>query len=272
MDTLKSTPSIVTVTNATPATPPSSSQHYKQLALNQATLNEIQALQLCASRHVVRLTSLFHNTDTQTYTLCFVNEGVDLSTLLTDGSPLANALPIFQDIVAAVSFLHSQSYCHRDIKPSNIIYHSMDQTIRLADFGFACDSSQPLTGAVGSPGYMPPEMFTHPMVGYDGNKADVWSCGVLLVELTLGSAVFEAKWMRVGPFSDIGAMDTGSFQTKMLRALTSLKDLGREEKSKTAHYSEEIGRVFRKTVCLQVDRRFSVSELLESVVGLSTCA
>ena len=62
----------------------------------------------------------------------------------------------------------------------------------LSDFGYACrcddqDESQ-LEGAVGSPGFFAPEMFLSKN-GYNGRLVDVWSMGVILVEMMLGVQV-----------------------------------------------------------------------------------
>ena len=115
-----------------------------------------------------------------------------------------------------------------------------------------------LSGAKGSPGFFAPEMFTEAQ--YDGGKADVWSLGVVFMEMILGSDVFEQKWMSVGPFANIEHTTKDVFHIRILRALKSLRDLERNDV-----YSQAIGLVFRHTVCYQPRRRWCVQEVQKMV-------
>ena len=133
-------------------------------------------------------------------TLILHNEGIDLHKLLTTVDiSRENRLDLYLQLVSAVAFLHSEdegyeAYCHRDLKPSNAVVKiesTMSEKhhhLRLADFGYACPvdptGTEQLSGACGSPGFYAPEMFTSD--AYDGREADVWSLGVILMELMLG--------------------------------------------------------------------------------------
>lgn len=65
-------------------------------------------------------------------------------------------------VLSALESAHAAGIVHRDVKPSNIMVRPGDR-VKLADFGIARATDDPgLTqtgGIMGSPGYMPPELF-----------------------------------------------------------------------------------------------------------------
>ena len=86
---------------------------------------------------------------------------------------------------------HIYSLCsHRDLKPENILLDS-DNNVKLCDFGMcALDIHNKLfTTSCGSPHYASPEVIEGDE--YDGTKADIWSCGVILYALVSGKLPFD---------------------------------------------------------------------------------
>ena len=246
----------------------SDSIHLKSLSLdcNQksaAAIHEINILLKCASPFVVRLRHVVYQKEQQMVTLVMLNEGIDLREILLkqSGSKLDDATKIMADVVSCLCYIHNKlNICHRDLKPSNILISPSTGQLRLADFGFATDATRMLSGAVGSPGFIAPEMMLSEF--YDGRASDIWSCGVLYAECILGSEIFEEHWMRQGPFSpDSMQRESGAFQVRMLRALRHLRDLERRDNC----YSADIGRIFRRTVVLQPKRRCNAQELSEEL-------
>uniref|UniRef100_A0AC35U777 Protein kinase domain-containing protein n=1 Tax=Rhabditophanes sp. KR3021 TaxID=114890 RepID=A0AC35U777_9BILA len=96
----------------------------------------------------------------------------------------------FNQIVCAVAYCHSRNICHRDLKLENIMIDESDN-VRLIDFGFSTNSTENLTDYCGSPPYTAPEVLFGEM--YNGKKADVWSLGILLFVLVVGSFPYPSQ-------------------------------------------------------------------------------
>ena len=102
--------------------------------------------------------------------------------------PLEEAMKLFRQIIYGVDFLHSRSICHRDLKPENILLDQCNN-VKIADFGFArWLKSETTKTSCGSPHYAAPEVVRG--VPYQGKKADIWSCGVILFALLAGRLPF----------------------------------------------------------------------------------
>lgn len=101
----------------------------------------------------------------------------------------------FRQIISALDFCHSHSICHRDLKPENLLLDEKNN-IKIADFGMASlqPSGSMLETSCGSPHYACPEVIRGEK--YDGRRADVWSCGVILYALLVGALPFDDDNLR----------------------------------------------------------------------------
>ncbi|XP_004492544.1 CBL-interacting protein kinase 18-like [Cicer arietinum] len=98
----------------------------------------------------------------------------------------------FQQLVSAVDFCHSRGVYHRDLKPENLLLDE-NENLKISDFGLStfvesnCKDGL-LHTTCGTPAYVSPEVINRK--GYDGSKADIWSCGVILFVLLAGYLPF----------------------------------------------------------------------------------
>lgn len=88
-------------------------------------------------------------------------QGGTLTRRLADGAmPLNLALPILQQIAAALDEAHAHGVVHRDLKPDNILFDQYGAAF-LTDFGIVklAESNATFTdgGVVGTPRYISPE-------------------------------------------------------------------------------------------------------------------
>ncbi|XP_073311652.1 CBL-interacting protein kinase 2-like [Primulina huaijiensis] len=98
----------------------------------------------------------------------------------------------FQQLISAVDFCHSRGVYHRDLKPENLLLDE-NGNLKVSDFGLsALAESKRQDGLLhttcGTPAYVAPEVINRR--GYDGSKADIWSCGVILYVLLAGYLPF----------------------------------------------------------------------------------
>eukprot|EP01064_Diplonema_japonicum_P027429 TRINITY_DN3960_c0_g1_i1.p1 TRINITY_DN3960_c0_g1~~TRINITY_DN3960_c0_g1_i1.p1 ORF type:complete len:535 (+),score=54.07 TRINITY_DN3960_c0_g1_i1:126-1730(+) len=88
-------------------------------------------------------------------------------------------------LVDVLGYLHNHGLLHRDIKSDNVLVDPSGKLV-LADFGFGADMAdgrKKRETVVGTPYWMAPEVIRGEP--YD-DKADIWSLGILLLELVDG--------------------------------------------------------------------------------------
>uniref|UniRef100_V5E9H3 Serine/threonine-protein kinase ATG1 n=1 Tax=Kalmanozyma brasiliensis (strain GHG001) TaxID=1365824 RepID=V5E9H3_KALBG len=110
---------------------------------------------------------------------------------------------ILTQLAAALEFMRGRDIVHRDIKPQNLLLQPPDAAflalgnpreipqMKVADFGFARHLGVNTLAETlcGSPLYMAPEILRFEK--YDA-KADLWSVGAVLFEMTVGKPPFKA--------------------------------------------------------------------------------
>ena len=174
-------------------------------------------------------------------------EGPTLAERLEHGAlPLAESVAIARRIAEALEAAHAKGIVHRDLKPQNV-KASLDGRVKVLDFGLAkaldpnaagssaasqlAHSPTITVGAtlqgviLGTAAYMSPEQAKGLPVD---KRTDIWSLGVLLLEMLTGKRVFEgdtvtetlAAVLRAEiPLSELPAGTPGSIRRLLRRCL-----------------------------------------------------
>uniref|UniRef100_A0A8C6V0N9 Si:dkey-16p21.7 n=1 Tax=Neogobius melanostomus TaxID=47308 RepID=A0A8C6V0N9_9GOBI len=157
---------------------------------------EIAILKLIEHPHVLKLHDVYENNKYLYLVLEHVSGGELFDYLVKKGRLTPKeARKFFRQIISALDFCHSHSICHRDLKPENLLLDEKNN-IRIADFGMASlqVGDNLLETSCGSPHYACPEVIRGEK--YDGRRADVWSCGVILFALLVGALPFDHDNLR----------------------------------------------------------------------------
>lgn len=129
-------------------------------------------------------------------------DGPDLSTILKQRGrlPLNEALPLLEDVAAALDYAHSQGVVHRDIKPSNVMVEHItgsgqNRTTRgvLMDFGiaksYAAGTRLTQSGMIGTLDYISPEQIQGS--SEVDARADTYSFGAMTYQVLTGEMPFK---------------------------------------------------------------------------------
>ncbi|MGE0191580.1 MAG: bifunctional serine/threonine-protein kinase/formylglycine-generating enzyme family protein [Planctomycetota bacterium] len=155
------------------------------------------------------------------YTMRFLRGRQTLAKALDDvrGASIEQRLALlepFLKVCDTIRYAHSKRVLHRDLKPENIVLGTYGEVV-VIDWGLArlqemddlgasrwqegvetfqgTPEAHMTQGAIGTPGYMAPEMAV-PDLGPIDERSDLYSLGVLLFEILTGQRPFEAKSFR----------------------------------------------------------------------------
>lgn len=100
------------------------------------------------------------------------------------------ACRLFQQLIYGIEYLGELGIAHRDIKPENLLLDE-EKNLKIVDFGLSntFKEGEKLVTACVSPCYAAPELIKG--LEYVGQKADIWSAGVVLYCLVCGHLPFE---------------------------------------------------------------------------------
>ncbi|VDB85146.1 unnamed protein product [Peniophora sp. CBMAI 1063] len=147
--------------------------------------------------HVISYHGFFVDSQ-HTHLLTAVCEGGRLCDFV-DETPLfwrndENIRRVFLSIVRAVRYCHSRGIAHRDINPENVLaVDKFGDTFVLADFGKATTEKKSKQFGLGLAAYSAPECLAgESHTAYDTRIADVWSLGILLLNMVTGATPWTA--------------------------------------------------------------------------------
>ncbi|KAG2182373.1 hypothetical protein INT43_007303 [Umbelopsis isabellina] len=177
-------------------------KHYAVKCLNRIGLTKRQhgfqqreiALHQMLSDHpnILTLEKVIHTPECIYMILEYSREG-DLFNAITETNFYAGndraIRRVFLQIIDAVMYCHHYGVYHRDLKPENILVFEGGTRVKLADFGLATTEEYSSDFGCGSTFYFSPECQggihknTKP---YKSAPNDIWSLGVILINLTAG--------------------------------------------------------------------------------------
>lgn len=161
---------------------------------------EISGMKLVKHPNIIQLYEIMA-TKSKIYFVMEYAKGGELFNKVAKGKLMEDAArKYFHQLINAVDFCHSRGVYHRDIKPENLLLDENDN-LKVSDFGLSALAESKwqdglLHTTCGTPAYVAPEVISRK--GYDGAKADVWSCAVVLYVLLAGYLPFhDSNLMRM---------------------------------------------------------------------------
>jgi serine/threonine protein kinase len=173
-----------------------------------------------------------------------------------------SAKQVIYGILRPLQHLHSHGICHLDLKPENILLTQASDSsilkythVRLCDFGLVSLAPKPDQSkdifrkgyACGTPGFYAPEMVLRNE--FEGRRADMWSLGCIILEITLG---FTHDWINAYEVAD---SDSVAFLQGIENSL---------EEISVGRYADHLRLVQMIHNCLSIDdsKRISSSQAL----------
>ncbi|EEF46883.1 CBL-interacting serine/threonine-protein kinase 25 [Ricinus communis] len=170
-----------------------SKDQVKKEGMMEQIKREISIMRLVRHPNVVELKEVLA-TKTKIFFIMEYVRGGELFAKVAKGKLKEDvARKYFQQLISAVDFCHSRGVSHRDLKPENLLLDE-NEDLKVSDFGLSALPEQLLNDGLlhtqcGTPAYVAPEVLRKK--GYDGSKADIWSCGVILYVLLAGFLPFQ---------------------------------------------------------------------------------
>lgn len=160
-------------------------------------------------------------------------------------------IALFIQVCEGVHHAHQKGIIHRDLKPSNVLVSEVDDKAvpKVIDFGLAKAMGQRLTemtmftevgDMLGTPAYMSPEQALRTESGID-TRTDVYSLGVMLYELLVGTLPFEPSELQ-----STGTVFHALTQREPRRPSTRLKSLGPASNQAAANRREDAQSLYRR--------------------------
>ncbi|XP_022714741.1 CBL-interacting serine/threonine-protein kinase 25-like [Durio zibethinus] len=167
----------------------------KKEGLMEQIKREIAIMRLVRHPNVVELKEVMATKARIFFVMEYVKGGELFAKVAKGKLKEDSARKYFQQLVSSVDFCHSRGVFHRDLKPENLLLDE-NENVKVTDFGLSALPEQLRNDGLlhtqcGTPAYVAPEVLRKK--GYDGAKADIWSCGVILFVLLTGYLPFQAE-------------------------------------------------------------------------------
>ncbi|KAI8147327.1 kinase-like domain-containing protein [Fennellomyces sp. T-0311] len=205
--------------------------------------------------HIIRLERVIREPEWTHVVLEYGPEG-DLFTAITENNLYVGnhqlIRHVFLQLLDAVSYCHNNGVYHRDLKPENVLVFDQGRTVKLADFGLA--TTEPITTdyGCGSTFYFSPECQgdlnrkkSSRRIGYATAPNDVWSLGVILINMAAGRNPWRQASLNDDTFC--AYLSDPNFLLKILPI------------------SRELNQILKRIFCIDPLRRIGLEELKERI-------
>jgi serine/threonine protein kinase len=170
-----------------------------ELAIGEARerfLREARVVGQLTHPNIITLHDMGIEESTQTpYLVMEFIDGTPLDRLLEKGTlPLPRACAWIAHAAEALDAAHTRGVIHGDVKPANILI-TTDGKVKLTDFGMARVAKRDTGDSplLGTPAYWCPEQI---MGRPQDARSDIFSLGVVLYEMVIGTRPFEADSLQ----------------------------------------------------------------------------
>ncbi|KAI0564081.1 Serine/threonine protein kinase [Gracilaria domingensis] len=210
----------------------------------------------CVKKEIELLTTLRHPNIIKGKEVMISKHKVFLVMEYADGGDVHSALQrrrrftegearvLFRALMEALIYCHSKGVYHRDLKLENMLLTSSGG-MKVCDFGLASvrdlhkNKTDLCSTIVGTEDFSCPEI--RQSIPYKGEKADMWSCGVILFSLLAGRFPFEGNTPK-------------ELSQRVINCKYSIP----------RYFSKEVKEVIQSLLVKEPKRRRSAREVLES--------
>ena len=180
--------------------------------------------------NVIKVTDLIDAGDIVAFVMEYI-DGETLEQYINSQGKLSDEViqSLFNQMVEAIEYIHSQGFIHRDIKPSNFML-TLDGKIKLLDFGIAKNTNEGtleytktgLMQQMGTPLYMSPEQIKN--TSEITKETDYYSLGVVLWEMVMAKKPYDSNVLTL-PEIQVAIMKeplsiTNSIWDNLIKSLT----------------------------------------------------